>query len=211
MSIVEVRDHVLWAKHVHGNQSLRDQILRLEAGSAISLKIEGQTGTWLKMNKSTTGAPTPGLRPIGPAKAHWQNLFATRRGDVVAISGETPAPKPMLLSRMATAMLPRKGAALLAVPAQNTGGGGASTVQVSDYVIWAKQVHDAGLRDEILAMDGGAAIDLRIEGRAGRWEKMRNAQSGAKTPGIKPMDAARTHWHSLYAERKRAVVEIERA
>jgi hypothetical protein len=107
-------------------------------------------------------------------------------------------------------MLPRKGAALLAVPARNTGDG-ASIVQVSDYVIWAKQVHDEPLRDEILAMDGGAAINLRIEGRAGRWEKMRNAQSGAKTPGIKPMDAARTHWHSLYVERKGAVVEIERA
>ena len=50
-----------------------------------------------------------------------------------------------------------------------------------------------------------------FEGRTGRWEKMRNAQSGAKTPGIKPMDAARTDCHSLYAGRKGAVVEIERA
>lgn len=64
MSFVEARDYVLWAKHVHGNPSLRDELLALDAGSVITLKVDGVVGTWVKMDDSRTGEPTPGLKAL---------------------------------------------------------------------------------------------------------------------------------------------------
>jgi len=38
VSVVEVRDYVLWAKHIHGNPRLREELLTLKAGSVVVLK-----------------------------------------------------------------------------------------------------------------------------------------------------------------------------
>jgi len=85
MSVVEVRDYVLWAKHVHGNPSLRDELLALAAGSVVTLKVDGVVGTWVKMDDSPTGDPTPGLKALGNARDHWHRLFREKRGTVVEI------------------------------------------------------------------------------------------------------------------------------
>ena len=85
MSVVEARDYVLWAKHVHGNASLRDELLALQAGAVINLMVDGVPGTWVKMDDAKTGDPTPGLKALGNAREHWHRLFRERRGAVVEI------------------------------------------------------------------------------------------------------------------------------
>ena len=41
MSIVEVRDHALWVKHIHGNERLKAKILGLSQGDTIELIVDG--------------------------------------------------------------------------------------------------------------------------------------------------------------------------
>lgn len=85
MSVVEVRDYVLWPKHIHGNASLRDELLALGAGALVKLVVDGFEGTWVKMDDGKTGAPTPGLKALGSAREHWHGLFRKRRGAVVEV------------------------------------------------------------------------------------------------------------------------------
>jgi hypothetical protein len=85
VGVTEVRDYVIWAKHVHGDAALRDELLALEAGALITLAVDGRVGTWVKMSNGKTGAPTPGLKALGAARDHWHDLFRNRRGAVVEI------------------------------------------------------------------------------------------------------------------------------
>jgi predicted RNase H-like nuclease len=84
-SVVEIRDHVLWIRHVHGNPAIQKTLLAMTAGSSVVLKVDGLVGRWVKMNDSKSGASTPGLKPTGQMKDHWQMLFENRRGDTVEI------------------------------------------------------------------------------------------------------------------------------
>ena len=84
MSVVEVRDHALWAKHIYGNDSLKHKIEELGAGALLELVVDGYVGTWAKMNDGADGRPTPGIKPIGKARDHWHSL-QDRRGDLVSI------------------------------------------------------------------------------------------------------------------------------
>jgi hypothetical protein len=83
--VVEVRDYVLWPKHIHGDGALRDELLALEAGAVITLEVGGVVGTWAKMAAGKHGLPTPGLRALGQARLHWHNLFQNQRGTVLPI------------------------------------------------------------------------------------------------------------------------------
>lgn len=85
MSVVEVRDYVLWPKHIHGNAPLRDELLALGPGALVKLVVDGVEGTWVKMDDGKTGAPTPGLKALGIAREHWHGLFRERRGAVVEV------------------------------------------------------------------------------------------------------------------------------
>ena len=82
--MVEVRDHALWAKHVFGNDLLKEKIESLTGGSLIELVVDDFVGTWAKMNDGTDGRPTPGIKPIGKAREHWHTL-QERRGELVSI------------------------------------------------------------------------------------------------------------------------------
>jgi hypothetical protein len=84
--IVEVRDYVLWPKHIYGDAPLRDRLLALPTGEPIKLIVDGETGTWVKMNDGKDGAPMPGLKPLGPARTHWHRLFRDQPGAVVSIA-----------------------------------------------------------------------------------------------------------------------------
>lgn len=92
VGVVEVRDYVLWPKHIHGDLALRKELLALEAGAVIALMVDGTAGTWVKMDDSRTGAPTPGLKALGAARDHWHGLFRSRRGAVITISKASPEP-----------------------------------------------------------------------------------------------------------------------
>jgi hypothetical protein len=83
-AFVEIRDHALWLKHIHGNKSLKNKLLDLEEGEAVHLQVDGVIGVWVKMSDGKDGRPTPGIKAIGPAKMHWHSL-QERRGDIVTI------------------------------------------------------------------------------------------------------------------------------
>ncbi len=84
MSVVEVRDHAVWAKHIFGNDPLKDKVEGLEAGALLELVVDGFVGTWAKMSDGKDGRPTPGIKPIGKAREHWHSL-QEQRGDIVSI------------------------------------------------------------------------------------------------------------------------------
>jgi predicted RNase H-like nuclease len=85
-SVIEIRDHVLWITHIRGNPALQNELLAMIAGSSVVLKVDGLVGRWVKMNDSKSGASTPGLKPTGQVKDHWQMLFKDRRGATVEIN-----------------------------------------------------------------------------------------------------------------------------
>ena len=84
-SVVEVRDYVLWPKHLHGDATLRDELLALEEGAVVTLSVADVVGTWTKMAAGKNGTPTPGLKALGHARTHWHGLFKSDRGAVVPI------------------------------------------------------------------------------------------------------------------------------
>ncbi len=84
MSYVEVRDHALWIKHIHGNETLKEQLINLSAGELIELEIDGFSGMWKKMDDGKDGRPTPGIKAIGKAREHWHSLQSDR-GELVSI------------------------------------------------------------------------------------------------------------------------------
>jgi hypothetical protein len=89
LSIVEVRDHALWVKHIHGNESLKEKILSLSQGELIKLVVDGCEGTWVKMEDGKDGRPTQGLKGVGIAREKWHELN-DRRGSLVSITEDNP-------------------------------------------------------------------------------------------------------------------------
>lgn len=76
MAQVEVVDHLLWTKRVHGAPELRSKLEALEAGKTVMLKVAGDVGHWRKMaDNKTTGAPTPGLQPLGSSAIRWREMY----------------------------------------------------------------------------------------------------------------------------------------
>ena len=74
MALLEVRDHALWIKHIHGDNALTSKLDTMEAGALIELIVSGFRGQWRKMDDGKDGRPTPGLRAIGPARDHWHGM-----------------------------------------------------------------------------------------------------------------------------------------
>ena len=76
MTKVEVKDTVLWLNGIHGDVELIKRLESLRAGEIVQLRVDGEAGEWKKMKDyRTTGTPTPGLTPIGPAASHWGALY----------------------------------------------------------------------------------------------------------------------------------------
>ena len=86
MGMVEVRDFVIWAKHIHGDDELQNKILALPAGQLVQLEVNGLAGHWKKMDDNrTTGEATPGIKPIGRTLDSWKKIYQFKRGDLVSI------------------------------------------------------------------------------------------------------------------------------
>jgi hypothetical protein len=94
VSIVNVRDHVIWVSHVHGNDGLRERLAKLGEGEAVSLIVDGDAGTWIKMDNRPDGSPTPGVKPAGKAKRQWAKIYDARRGSVVDVIAAPGEPRP---------------------------------------------------------------------------------------------------------------------
>ena len=82
---VEVRDHVLWTKHIRGDDTLKVTLNALSERSQIDLEVDGYRGTWQKMDDGRNGQPTAGLKPLEPARSHWHTLVRNTMGRVVTI------------------------------------------------------------------------------------------------------------------------------
>ena len=83
---IEVRDAVLWVKHIRHDDPLRIRLAELSEGTRVELDIDGFRGTWEKMRDGRDGRPTPGLKPQGTARAHWRGLYEKKRGIEVTIA-----------------------------------------------------------------------------------------------------------------------------
>jgi hypothetical protein len=85
-----------------------------------------------------------------------------------------------------------------------------ASTTVSDYVIWAKHVHDdPELVQRVLAMWAGETIQLEVDGVRGTWRKMDDGADGRPTPGIRPVGAAQEVWRYLYKRRRGEVVSLK--
>ena len=88
---------------------------------------------------------------------------------------------------------------------------GQELVEVRDFVLWLKHIHGASnLQARLLALDAREIVFLKIDGKVGIWERMRDGSDGSRTTGLKPSDArTRELWHALFRERPRERVRIE--
>jgi hypothetical protein len=85
-----------------------------------------------------------------------------------------------------------------------------ATTTVSDYVIWAKHIHDdRELVQRILAMWAGQTIQLEVDGVRGTWRKMDDGSDGRPTPGIRPVGAAQEVWGYLFKRRRGETVSLK--
>jgi hypothetical protein len=92
MSRVEVKDTVLWTKGIHGNPELKEKLESLPAGSIVRLRVDGSEGEWKKMQDNrTSGKPTPGLAPLGPAAERWRRLYRDNKALGGILVGLEPA------------------------------------------------------------------------------------------------------------------------
>ena len=84
-----------------------------------------------------------------------------------------------------------------------------ATTTVSDYVIWAKHIHDdVELQARIHDMWAGQTIQLEVDGVRGTWRKMDDGADGRPTSGLRPVGAAQVVWRSLYKRRRGEVVTV---
>jgi hypothetical protein len=81
---------------------------------------------------------------------------------------------------------------------------------ISDFVIWAKQIHDdENIGKRIAALHAGQTIDLVVDGVRGVWRKMDDGKDGRPTRGVRPLGRARVFWRTLYESRRGDVVTVE--
>ena len=85
MATTTISDYVIWTKHIHDDAVLAERLTSLGEGETIELRIDGVVGTWIKMKKGADGRPTLGLKPLGRTQSFWNELFKSRRGEVVSL------------------------------------------------------------------------------------------------------------------------------
>ena len=83
--MLEVKDVVIWIKHIHGNAGARDDLMARDAGDLAMISIEGTKCAIEKMADGKDGRPTSGYKPVGKAREFWKDLYENRRGDLVDI------------------------------------------------------------------------------------------------------------------------------
>lgn len=93
--LIEIRDDVIWAKHLKGNPSLYRQIVDLKEDEVIRLKVDGIIGTWVKMKTGRDGRPTLGIKPVGAMAGVWARL-QKRRGEKITVDWPEDEDDPFL-------------------------------------------------------------------------------------------------------------------
>jgi hypothetical protein len=83
MVMMEIRDNVIWTKHLHGDPALVKRLNETSAGTMRKFVVDGLVGYWEKMADGKDGRPTNGYRPIGNNNGRWKLLYAAKRGELV--------------------------------------------------------------------------------------------------------------------------------
>lgn len=96
MAQVQVRDRVIWIRHIHGEPALVKKLESVPAGLTVRLRVAGMSGVWEKMRDRPSGDPTPGFRPIGDVAQFWRDLFEKRRGQLVDLAVESKSESSLL-------------------------------------------------------------------------------------------------------------------
>ena len=88
-SKVEVRDTVIWIKHIKNNPALAAHLCSMNTGEIIKLEVAGERGCWCKMRNYSNDEkrPTNGIKPADEkTKKFWQSMKDCRgKGQYVAI------------------------------------------------------------------------------------------------------------------------------
>jgi len=82
--LIEIKDNVIWAKHLKSSPALYKAVLGLAEDEKILLSVDGITGSWAKMRTGSDGRPTHGIKPIGAMATVWARLQA-RRGQKIMV------------------------------------------------------------------------------------------------------------------------------
>ena len=78
MSFVEVRDHALWIKDIHGNKPLQERIRAMKEGELIELKVDGVRGMWERI-------AAPAVKALGETNSMWHQLRSERQGGITSV------------------------------------------------------------------------------------------------------------------------------
>jgi hypothetical protein len=80
---------------------------------------------------------------------------------------------------------------------------------ISDHAVWLKHIDgDAKIASKIEKLAPNAPIALQIDGKPVLFRKMRDGADGRPTPGIRPDEAFKDYWNTLYQGRRGQKVEI---
>jgi len=82
--LFEIRDDVIWFKHLKHNPLLFERVARLDEGESVTLSVDGTHGRWVRMRRGRDGRPTYGIKPVGEMAKVWASL-QSRRGKKVRL------------------------------------------------------------------------------------------------------------------------------
>jgi hypothetical protein len=99
MATMIIREAVLRPQHIEGDPSLSEAIRGLPPGAGLVLRLEGRPVRFRRAGDTERTAD--GLEPEPMDAAFWRSL-QTRRGAMITVEREAPAPDPYLLSLTAT-------------------------------------------------------------------------------------------------------------
>jgi hypothetical protein len=82
-------------------------------------------------------------------------------------------------------------------------------VEIRDHTLWTRHLIDASaIKARIDALASNAPIALQIDGMPVLFRKMRDGADGRPTPGVRPDEAFKTYWSTLYNQKRGERVAI---
>ena len=96
--LMEIRDDVIWMKHLKGDPALYAAACELQDEEAMILSVDGVIGQWARMKRGKDGRPTMGLKPVGAMASVWARM-QERRGEKVIV--DQPDNEASVLLRLA--------------------------------------------------------------------------------------------------------------
>ncbi len=84
MLILEIRDDVIWMKHLKRDRELYAAVSDLADEETITLRADKIVGKWARMKTGRDGRPTYGIKPVGAMARVWAGM-QKRRGEKIRL------------------------------------------------------------------------------------------------------------------------------